>query len=238
MRTGVQNDVHLAPSPAHLVVGAISGRVRGQASVRLGVSAVAGIAAAALVGTFGSWEFAPSAGWVCSAVVFLVWTWSVVATMDADQTAAHATQEDPSRSAAQLIVLGAAVASLVGVGYLLVQASTATGAAQGIAAGLGVVSVAVSWLVVHTLFMLRYALLYYTGDDGGVNFNQAARPRYSDFAYLAFTVGMTFQVSDTTLTSHPVRSAALRHALLSYLFGSLILAATVNLVSSLASSTH
>lgn len=191
-----------------------------------------------LVGTLGSWDFAPSTGWVCGAVVFLAWTWLAVGPMDADETAAHATQEDPSRAVAQLIVLGASVASLVGVAYLLVQASTATGTAQGIAAGLGVLSVAVSWLVVHTLFTLRYALLYYVGGGEGVNFNQSERPRYSDFAYLAFTVGMTFQVSDTTLTTHPMRSAALRHGLLSYLFGSLILASTVNLVASLASSTH
>ncbi len=136
-----------------------------------------------------------------------------------------------------LLVLGASVASLAGVGYLLVQASSEKGAVQGLAAGLGVLSVAVSWLVVHTLFTLRYALLYYA-DGKGVDFNQKAPPRYTDFAYLAFTVGMTFQVSDTQLDTHTVRATVLRHALLSYLFGSLILAAAVNLVASLASSTH
>lgn len=78
----------------------------------------------------------------------------------------------------------------------------------------------------------------YTDDDHGVNFKQTAPPRYSDFAYLAFTVGMTFQVSDTDITSHKVRATALRHALLSYLFGSLILAASVNLVASLATSSR
>ena len=200
------------------------------------VSAVIGLAALVLTGTLAGWDYAPSIGWVCAATVFLVWTWSVVAGMDADQTAVHATREDPSKRATQLLVLGASVASLAGVGYLLVQASTATGAAQGLAAALGVVSVAISWLVVHTLFTLRYALLYYSGQDG-VDFNQAAAPRYTDFAYLAFTIGMTFQVSDTTLTTHVMRATALRHALLSYLFGSLILAATVNLVASIASPT-
>jgi uncharacterized membrane protein len=205
-------------------------------SSRLIVSAVIGLAALVLTGTLAGWDYAPSIGWVCAATVFLVWTWSVVAGMDADQTAVHATREDPSKGATQLLVLGASVASLAGVGYLLVQASTATGAAQGLAAALGVVSVAISWLVVHTLFTLRYALLYYSGQDG-VDFNQAAAPRYTDFAYLAFTIGMTFQVSDTTLTTHVMRATALRHALLSYLFGSLILAATVNLVASIASPT-
>jgi len=119
-----------------------------------------------------------------------------------------------------------------------VQASSDKGATQGLAAGLGVLSVAVSWLVLHTLFTLRYALLYYTGNNGGIDFNQKAAPRYTDFAYLAFTIGMTFQVSDTDLSTHTIRATALRHALLAYLFGSLILAATVNLVASLASSSH
>jgi len=85
------------------------------------------------------------------------------------------------------------------------------------------------------LFTLRYALLYYRGRDGGVDFNQDDPPRYTDFAYLAFTVGMTFQVSDTDLKTHTIRATALRHALLSYLFGSVILATTINLVAGISS---
>ena len=73
-------------------------------------------------------------------------------------------------------------------------------------AALAVVSTALSWGLVHTLFTLRYASLYYHGPDGGVNFNQAEPPNYGDFAYLAFTVGMTFQVSDTTLKQHAIRN--------------------------------
>lgn len=209
-----------------------------RASTRVLAAAGVGIAAAVVTGALGSWDYAPSVGWDCAAAVFLAWTWTVVATMDAEQTASHATREDPSKRVTQLLVLGASVASLVGVGYLLVQASTDKGPAQGIAAALGVFSVAVSWLVVHTLFALRYALLYYTGTDRGVDFNQPGPPRYTDFAYLAFTIGMTYQVSDTPLTTHAIRAAALRHALLSYLFGALILAATVNLIVSLASAAH
>ena len=115
------------------------------------------------------------------------------------------------------------------------------GATRLLVAGLGVASVSVSWFVVHTLFMLHYALLYYderTERVGGVDFNQHEPPRYTDFAYLAFTIGMTFQVSDTQLTTHPLRATALRHALLSFLFGSVILGATVNLIVSLAGGSH
>jgi uncharacterized membrane protein len=99
---------------------------------------------------------------------------------------------------------------------------------------------------VHTLFTLHYAELYYgpgggdptrpgAGHAGGIDFGLDTPPRYSDFAYLAFTIGMTYQLSDTPLTTRALRSSVLRHALLSYLFGSLILGASVNLVVSLAS---
>ena len=205
--------------------------------LRLAVSGAAGATIALLVGLLGDWTFAPSSGWVCTAAMFVVWTLITVAPMDAEQTAAYATREDPSKPVTQLLIFGASIASLIAVGYLLVQASASTGSAQAIAAALGVISVAVSWSVVHTLFTLRYALLYYSGRDGGIDFNDTESPRYTDFAYLAFTIGMTFQVSDTTLTSHAMRAAVLRHSVLSYLFGSLILAATVNLVASLASAT-
>jgi len=80
-------------------------------------------------------------------------------------------------------------------------------------------------------------LLYYSDNTGGINFNQEARPSYPDFAYLAFTIGMTFQVSDTALQIPRVRATALRHSLLAYLFGAIILASTINLVAGLASSS-
>ena len=222
--------------------GGVSGP--GRASTRAGVAAVAGGVAGIAAGAALEWDYAASVGWDVAAGVFLVWTWSVIAGMDAAATAAHATQEDPTRRSTQLILLAACVASLAGVGYLLVQAGSAQGIPQVLGAAVGVASVAVSWLVVHTLFTLHYALLYYaspagerSGPDRGVDFNQHEAPRYTDFAYLAFTIGMTYQVSDTQLTTHQVRVTTLRHALLSYLFGSLILAATVNLIVSLA-STH
>jgi uncharacterized membrane protein len=120
------------------------------------------------------------------------------------------------------------------VGLVLVEAGNSSGAAKSLQAALSLASVVLSWSVVHTVFTLRYAHLYYAGSDGGVDFNQDGPPRYADFAYVGFTIGMTFQVSDTELTATDVRVTALRHALLSYLFGAVILAATINLVAGLA----
>ena len=213
-------------------LGAVSARTR------LIVSFAAGVVGAVASVLAGAGRAAPLIGWDVVAVVFCTWVWLSVVPQDAPQTSAHAVRENPSRTLADLVLLVAAVASLIAVAVVLVEAGNAKGAAKLWELGLGVVSVAASWTLVHTVFTLKYARLYYTGTGGGISFNEDDPPRYTDFAYLAFTVGMTFQVSDTQLTTHTVRASALRHALLSYLFGSLILAATVNLVASLASSTH
>jgi uncharacterized membrane protein len=130
-------------------------------------------------------------------------------------------------------VLVASIAALVAVGFALVRAGQATGGTKALLIGLGATSVVVSWLVVHTVFMLRYARLYYGDPVGGINFNDQDDPAYLDFAYFSFTVGMTFQVSDTNITTKAIRRLTLHHALLSYLFGAVILAVAINVVASL-----
>lgn len=196
----------------------------------------AGLVASVVTGLAARWVYAPVAGWDVAALVFDVWVWCVIGRMGPETTKSHATREDPGRAVSDTIILIASVASLAAVGVVLIQAASAKGATQGLLAGFGLASLVLSWFAVHTLFTLRYALLYYTGVDGGIDFNQRIPARYLDFAYLAFTIGMTFQVSDTDITKTTIRAAALRHALLSYLFGAVILASSINLVVSLGSS--
>jgi uncharacterized membrane protein len=204
---------------------------------RLVVMMAVGAVVAVVVGLEFAWPYALLAGWDTVALIFTAWVWLMMATMNSADTAAHATQEEPGRAQTDVLVLLSAVASLAAVGYVLVQASSEKGGAQDWLAGLGVLSVALSWFAVHSLFALRYARLYYGGQPGGIDFNQKAPPRYLDFAYVAFTIGMTFQVSDTQLETPPIRTTALRQALLAYLFGAVILAATINLIAGLASSS-
>jgi len=209
-----------------------SATARDKAMVVLGI----GIGAGILTGIFGAWKYAALVGWDALAASFSAWTWISVSRMDAAATEAHATREDPSQPVSYILLVSASLASLIAVAVVLVAANSAHGSRRWLMAGLAAASVALSWLLVHTLFTLRYARLYHRG-DGGVSFNQHDPPRYLDFAYLAFTIGMTFQVSDTDLQSSAIRSTALRHALLSYLFGAVILATTVNFVVSLSSSS-
>jgi uncharacterized membrane protein len=206
--------------------------------LRIAVAAPLGVGAAILVGLTAGWPAAPATGWIVAAVAYLTWTWLIVARLDADGTRAHATkyaEDDSTPWILDLAMLVASVASLGGVGYLL-----AAGSAGGDigAAVVGTLSVAAAWVTVHTVYMLRYARLYYTGEEGGIDFHQTDEPDYADFAYLAFTLGMTYQVSDTDIGARPIRMAALRHALLSFLLGAIVLAITVNLVASLLGVGH
>jgi uncharacterized membrane protein len=202
--------------------------------MRLAIMAVVGLAVALSVGTFLSWAYAPALGWAAASLTYLALVWSVIGRLDATGTAAHARArgEDPGRVAADVLVLVATMGSFGGVALILLEAGSVQGGTKAaiIALALGVITL--SWLLVQTLFMLRYATLYYRANDG-VDFNEKKPPRYMDFAYLAFTIGMTFQVSDTGLTTDAVRHTALRHALISYVLGAIVLATVINLVSGL-----
>lgn len=191
-----------------------------------------GLVTALVVGAFGSWVYAPALGWAAASATYLIWVWSVIGRLGPAATAAHARREDPGRLFSDALVLGATVASFAGVALILLDAASEQGGAKDATVAMALGSIALSWFLVHTLFTLRYAAIYYR-DGTGVDFNEQDQPRYSDFAYLAFTVGMTFQVSDTDLKTNAIRSTVLRQALLSYLLGAIVLATTINLVSGL-----
>ena len=201
--------------------------------IRLAVATVVGVLAGVAVGFPLTWQLALPLGWVAASAVYLIWSWWTIWSMDAAATSAHALREDPGRAATDTALVSAAVASLGAVALLLLSGRSG-GANPDIQAGVSVMAVALAWAVVHTLFANRYARLYYTGPDGGISFNEEAPPQYSDFAYFAFTIGMTFQVSDTNITTKEIRATALRHALLSYLLGAVVIAATINLVAGLS----
>jgi uncharacterized membrane protein len=216
------------------MTGQDTGRTR-RAQVEVFLSLALGVVTAVAVGLAVGPALGLLVGWDTTCVVYMGWIWPTVLRRDAAQTARRATTTDPDRTVTDGLLLVAAVASLAAVGTVLVSAAQMQGVAEGLRVGLGVASVVLSWAMVHTVYTLRYAQLYYDGPDGGIDFGDTGRPTYHDFAYLAFTIGMCYQVSDTALTTQDVRRTALRHGLLSYLFGTGILASTINLVASLSS---
>lgn len=203
--------------------------------VRVASAALVGAGTALAVARTPQPEFALLSGWVACCVVFLVWTWCVIGPMDAVATRSHATREEPTRTVAHLVVLVAAVASVGAVGTLLLATRSQDQLVRFGSAALAMGGVLASWAVIHTLYTLRYAYLYYIEDPGGIDFNQESPPRYADFAYVAFVLGMTYQVADTNIGDSRIRVTALCQALLSYLFGAVVLAAAINLVVVLGS---
>ncbi|GAA2862755.1 DUF1345 domain-containing protein [Paenarthrobacter ilicis] len=208
--------------------------------LRFVVMLAAGAAAFVLSGVLGNWVGAPAIAWATAALVYVVWVWMVIGRLDPQGTELHATSEDPSRGVTDLLILVANLASIAAAAAVIVDSHTQGGGNKLGSGALALACVALSWMLVQTLFTLRYAELYYSpgedagGEVGGISFNQDRPPQYTDFAYLATSLGMTYQVSDTNLGNHRIRVEALKHSLLSYLFGTVILAVTINLVIGLA----
>jgi uncharacterized membrane protein len=179
------------------------------------------------------WQPAVLLGWDAAVVLVLVSVSVSVWKLSPSETKKDALRVDPSVPLSELLVLTAGIAVLAAVGLLLAKAGNAHGGEKAYLIALGVLSVALSWLMVHGIFTLRYARTYYGEPEGGIDFNEDDPPSYLDFAYLALTIGMTWQVSDTNLTTKQIRRVALIHALISYVFGAVIVALVINVVSSL-----
>jgi uncharacterized membrane protein len=192
---------------------------------------MAGAGVGAVVVVTGVPELSVLIGWVVAAAVVLVRVWQISWPQDAAGTERLAEQEGRTH-ATDTSVLIAAVASLAAVVVALTRSSQRDAVAVA-AVVLVVVVVVLSWALVNTVFALKYARLYYGGGDGGIDFRNDERPRYSDFAYMAFTVGMAYGVTETEPSTSRVRAVALGHALLSYLFGTIVVAVAVNLVTNL-----
>ena len=201
---------------------------------RLTVAGAVATAAAVAAGLTQPWQTVPLVFWIAAALTWVAWVWYGVLRLDAQEASLYATKEDPRGATAATLLLCASVAALGAVVIGVLKAGHTSGGEKVVLLAAGTGAIACSWGVVHTVFTLRYAGLYYRGLDGGVDFNEDDKPVYADFAYLAFTIGMTYQVSDTDLTAKGFRHTALRHALLSYLLGTVIIAATINLAAGLA----
>jgi uncharacterized membrane protein len=176
--------------------------------VRLGCGAVVGLALGFAV-PWPSLLSAVLAGWAATAAVFVAWTWIAIGTMDPEATRSHATREESTRPGSDAVLVVAALLSLAGVAGILFGGH----AREALPMIATLAAVLTSWAAVHTVFALRYARLFFD-EGGGIDFHQDEAPRYSDFAYMAFAVGMSFAISDTDLGSWRMRRHALRHALL------------------------
>jgi len=206
-------------------------------SMRRAVAVAAiGLAVAVVLLRFVPSEMAVVAGWDAAALAFLLSIWPIILRADSPLAEQLATREDETRGSALVLLVGASVTSLLGVGLTLSLAGHQSGPRRVLLIGVAVLTVMVSWTVVNTVYTLRYADLHFRSRAAGIAFGDSVGqegPTYRDFAYVAFTIGMCYQVSDTTVRDPRIRRTVLSHALLSYLFGVVIVGGSVNLIAGL-----
>lgn len=178
--------------------------------------------------------------WIGCAVTVILLNWIIIFSSHPREVRAIAKLQDSSRAFLFTFITAASIASLGAIVYLLksTKGLSATGKNEHILLAIG--AVIISWFLLHTIFTLRYAHLYYdaaidtdgsTKAVGGLQFPGREQPDYLDFVYFSFVVGMTFQVSDVNITSRKIRRVCTLHALLSFAFNTAILALSINVVS-------
>jgi len=195
-----------------------------------------GVIVALVLLRFVVWELAVLGGWDAAALTFLATVWPIIIRANGSHVEQLTAREDTTRGSARALLVGASVASLLGVGFALGLAGRESGPMRVVLIGFAVLTVVLSWTMVNTLYTLRYAHLDFGSPREGIAFGGTAtkdRPTYRDFAYVAFTIGMTYQVSDTDVRNPRIRRTVLSHALLSYVFGVVIVAGAINLIAGL-----
>lgn len=201
---------------------------------RFGISVAAGIVAGCASALLGAtWPVALLLVFITTASISSIWGLRTLWPMDGEQTRAYARTEDVNDDLADLVMMITLCASLGSIGILLFSAHGDHKIGYAGLALLGIFSV---WWMLNTMYGARYARIYYQDPYGGIDFNSDDSPRYVDFYYFSFNLGMTYQVSDTSVNSSKVRSEVLRHCLFSYVYGTVIIACTINLVLDLIGS--
>jgi len=181
-----------------------------------------------------AWWVRAVAGWDVAAGILSALAWRIILRADADRTRARAALDDPGGTAVFAIALASALFSLFAGAWVLRWARSYPPGEATIWTALALAGIVLSWVVTHTAYTLRYVRLYYArGGTGGLQFPGDKPPADIDFAYFAFTIGMTFQATDVVVTSTRLRATVLSHALLSFVYNTFILAVAINLAVAL-----
>lgn len=196
---------------------------------RLAWAVVGGVVIGIVVGALTDVRSGVLVAIVVIAATFVLAGWWALWPVDAEATSRHARRDEFSPRLEEVVIVIWALGGLLLISILLLSGRSDE---RLFVALLALAGVAMSWAGLHLMYAARYAYLFYDVDaPGGIDFNGDDPPAYRDFLYFSYNLGMTYQVSDTGVSSRAIRSVVLRHCLLSYAFGTLILATTINLIA-------
>jgi uncharacterized membrane protein len=182
--------------------------------------------------------------WLGCAVMIILMNWIIIFSSHPREVRRIASLQDSSRTFLFIFITTAAVASLGAIVYLLKSTKGLPDLAKNEHILLSITAVMISWWLLHTIYTLRYAHLYYdpavdidgiNKAQGGLQFPGKDEPDFLDFVFFSVGVGMTFQVSDVNIMSRRIRRVCTVHAILSFAFNTAILALSINVISGMVS---
>lgn len=177
--------------------------------------------------------------WDVFSICLLTIYWLIFYTSPAIHIRKMAAEEDTSRVIIFFITLICTTASMLAV-IILLTTKHESGKEKILPFIIAIVGMTLSWSLVHTIFAVRYAHMYYANHEtkqgtqaAGLEFPEEDKPDFIDFAYFSFVLGMTFQVSDVSITSRKIRRMVLWHSLISFGYNAVIIALTINVIAGL-----
>lgn len=213
--------------------------VRLSAARRLGIALAIAITAFVVLEPWVRVHTRLLVSWNVGAIAYLAFAWKTVARADSLMTRVRAQSYDQNGYVIFVLVLVAASASFIAIGFLVGDIHDLPVRSRMGHLTLSITALLLSWLLIQTLFAFHYARWYYCrdadrgGHRGGLRFPGDRDPDYLDFAYYAFVVGMTSQVSDVVVTTRTMRRLTLVHGVLAFVFNIAILAMSINIIGGL-----
>ena len=206
----------------------------------LALASVIGVAAAVLLRDRLGYELLVAAAWDVAVLIFILTMLAVTWRFDETQMARKVRHRAPSSLLVAVTAFSAALFGIYAL-MLLVTASGDTEQHKALLLGVALLTTALSWSLVHLLFALEYAKLFYIDPKGGIgaappgglDFPGGHLPEYTDFIYFSFVIGVANQTGDVGISGRPMRKIALVHGLIAFLFNTVILAATINVAAGL-----
>lgn len=176
-------------------------------------------------------------GWDVFVLLYLIIEWITFGITQPDEIRLQSRRQDPKRTLVFALILISTLFSVLAI-ILMIISKDGNQTAAKFRIPTAILGMVLSWFLVHTLFALRYAHIFYGNDVenptnhvGGLDFPETKKPNYMDFAYFSFVLGMTFQVSDVEISSQNIRKLALLHGLISFSFTTVIFAIVINVMS-------
>lgn len=194
----------------------------------------------ALASAFSSarwgWRHGPLVGFDVGAMLFLVSLLPLLRHCSPDEMRRHSAENDANRPLLIAIAATVMLVILAVIGIELAQTHPSPSVVAFI-----ISSLAICWLFTNTVYALHYAHMYYQGEQerggiGGIDFPGSPEPNYWDFIYFSFTLGMTFQTSDSNITATRFRRIVTLHCTVAYIFSIGIIAFTINVLGGVGGS--